>query len=146
MAAAPKIGVVNFPRVLQKFKLIKTEQAALGKRFMPQGKQIIATRKTLLKDVKTLRNTSAIKISKRKELAKVALFDQQKLRNMQVNLQRELLAAQNKSLVKILSRVKKAIAVVAKREKFDLILTQSGVAYYPNQIDVTKLVIAQLSK
>jgi len=141
-AAELKIGVVNVAKLLvpkeeQLRKMMEREFSGREKKLMAKGKEIERMEEKLSTDAEVMSATERSKMEKdimsKKREAKA---EADELRE-DVNLKK------NEEIVRIQKEIFEAIKLVAKEEKYDMLLTD-GVAYYGEEFDATDKVEGKL--
>lgn len=145
-AAALKIGFVNVHDIMAKAPQAAAARAQLNKEFGAREKSLTAQRDAIQKQETDLKRNGAVmsaseKNAKQKALgAKINAFnrDMSTFRN-DFNMKR------NQLLQGLQKRIYDAIVKVAKSGGYDMVLS-NGVVYADNKVDLTKQVLAELSK
>ncbi len=144
-AADTKIGVINMQGLLQKLPQMKKIGDDLKKQFGDKQKQLVDAQDSFKKDADKFRRDGAVMSDKDKQAAEDKLFKaQQDLQTMQMDLQRDYMAAQNKQVDTLMSSIKAVVEKIATQEKFDLILVNASVAYANKDMDITTKVSKEL--
>lgn len=144
-SAGVKIGFVNTDQVFREAAPALSAQKKLEKEFAPREKQL----QKMAQKAKALQSDlekNGITMSESKRRAK-----ERALANLNLEFQRsqrefreDLNLRRNEELSLVQDLANKAIAVVARREKYDLILQQA--VYISPRIDITKKVIKEMAK
>lgn len=146
-AANLKVGVLDVQKVMQQIPQVTAMQKKLKKQFSPQTKKITTTQNQLRADLtKFNKNRLVMKDSDKKALKKKIIKGQDDLRNLQINFQQQLMAAQRKAMQSILNDVEGAVNSIAKSENLDLVLTKASIAYNDDNMDITNQVVKKLKK
>jgi outer membrane protein len=144
-AADTKIGVINMQDLLQKLPQMKKIGEDLKKQFDGKQKQFVSAQDTFKKDADKFRRDSAVMSDKDKQAAEDKLFKQQQdLQNMQMDLQKDYMAAQNKQVDALMNTIKTSVEKIAAQENFDLVLINASVAYAKKDMDITAQVAKEL--
>lgn len=140
-------GVVDVNRLLASIPQVKAIQDDIKNKFDARSKEVIDLQKSFLDNIKTYRQTSD---SMEKEVLKKEqqkLVDEnKKLEEMQVNFQRDLVAAQNEALRPVLKQIDDIVHRIAKEHNFDMIIAKTSTLYYNSQFEITDQVIAEMAK
>jgi outer membrane protein len=144
-AAEAKTGVINMQDLLQKLPQMKKIGEELKSQFGDKQKQLVSAQETFKKDAEKFRRDSAVMSDKDKQAAEDKLYKQQQdLQNMQSELQRDYMAAQNKQLDELMNTIKGVVEKVAAKNNFDLILVNSSVLYANKSMDLTEQVAKEM--
>lgn len=142
-----KIGVVDVRQVLQKSPQVAQMQAKLQQEFGARDKQIQQAQQQLQANVEKLnRDGSVMSANDRNALIKSTQTEQQNLRSMQMEFQKDVYAKQNAAMQTILGQVQEVVTKVAKEKGLTLVLSKEAVAYANNDTDITSEVISQVDK
>lgn len=145
-AASIKIGFVNVPRVLEKAPQAEKAKKDLEKEFMPRDKRLLAEKKKIKKLQDKLQRDAAVMSGDEKlKLERDILSKSRDIKRTQNEFREDFNIRRNEELGKLQKKVYEAIKRLAKKEKFDLLLTE-GVVYASSSVDVTKKVQDQLAK
>jgi len=139
-----KIGFVNIPAVLEKAPQAEKAKKRLEMEFSPRDKQLLAQQKEIQsKEERMARDGTVMSESERNNLEKEILNKKRDAKRSQQEFSEDFNARRNEELGKLQSRIVEAIRLIAKDQKFDLLLTD-GVIYASEQIDVTSQVQQKL--
>lgn len=146
-AAEVKLGYASPNQILQKLPQTKLVFKKISDEFKDRQDQLMALQKEIQtlqekgqKEATTMAESEAIKLKRQIEskYAKLKLGDQ--------NLKEDVKARQNQELIKLKSRIYKAIQAVGKRDHYDLILPISALMFAgENVTDVSSEVIKSLT-
>jgi outer membrane protein len=145
--AAQKIGVVNVQGIFQAMPQAATIQESIGAQFKDKTEEV----SRLEKDIKyylekNQRDAATMSAKEKTELEGkiIALREEYtaKAQPLQQEIQNRLKEEQNK----LLGLIKQGIDSVAAKGKYDVILNANSVAYINPELDVSKLVLEQVSK
>ena len=145
-AANLKVGVYDFLKVWQADPEVVQMQNQLKNRFRAKRQEILAARKALNQNVKTLNAKSAVAAADSKKLQNNIVMSGQKLRAMQINFKRNFIRSRNEAANKILLHIRDVIAKIAKAKGLNLVITQANLAYSDNSLDITHAIIKDLKK
>lgn len=144
-AMALNIGVVDMQKVMQNAPQVKAMQNKLKSEFGPQEQKLQALQKQLQADVEKFeKNSSIMKDSDKKALAKKIAAEQKDLQNRQNDFRTKVLTAQNEAMQKIFGQIQKIVNGIASDQKLNLILTKTSTVYSDDDMDVTDQVIKKL--
>lgn len=143
-AANSKIGVFNLQTVLQNTPQLVSIQEKLRKQFSARNDETIADGRKLLADIAELRKMPITQTSARNALQVKIINEDSALRAKRTLLQRDLLVARNKSLVTMMAKIRAKASVVAQKKGFDIVFTNTNIAYSTNRIDITQDLIKAL--
>ena len=144
-AAEGKIGVVDLQKIMQTSSQMKIIQQKLEKEFKPRRDKLVAMEDNLKKEVEKLKRDSAIlSLSQKKEREKKIVSAQQTFEREGQQYQQELSTAHNDAMEELYGKIRKAIAKVAEREKYDLILQNDAAPYNVAKLDITDLIIKEI--
>lgn len=142
-----KIGVVDVQEMMQKIPQVTAMQKQLQSKFKPQTKKITAMQRQLQADLtKFNKNRSVMKNTDKKKMQKKIVDEQNKLRTIQIDFQKQAMNAQKKAMQSILSDVEAAVKKIAKDQNLNLVLTKASIAYNDDDMDITDKVIKELKK
>ncbi len=137
-----KIAIVRGDVLFKKSTAGKKAAKKLQAEFAARKKQIRAKQKKLASLSKGLRGATGDKaLKKRSEFIKL----QQSLKLDQISYIRDMRIRQTQELKKIQKKAEKIIRAIAKKEKYDMVLTQ-GIVYNNKAVDITNKVVSALDK
>ena len=112
--------------------------------FKSRESELIAKQKRLkeLED-KLKKDGDAMSDSERSRLKKDILSRRRKLNNDKAAFRDDLNLAKSEALNKVRKKVLETIKVIARNEKYDLILTDD-IVHYSDKVDITKKVLSKL--
>lgn len=140
-----KVGVVDLQKIVQTSSQIQTIQKGLEQKFRTRHDALMNTEKELKAKIEAFKRDAAVMnptVKKETERAIVAM--QQKFEMDGQQYQRELSTAHNEAMEDFYTKVRAAIATVAKNEQFDLVLQKDAAPFSTEKLDVTKQVIAAI--
>lgn len=139
------IGVLNMQELLQKLPQMKKIGEDLKKQFGDKQKNLVSAQDSFKKDAEKFKRDNAVMSDKDKQAAEDKLFKQQQdLQTMQMDLQRDYMAAQNKQVDGLMNKIKETVEKVATQEKFDLVLVNASIAYSKKDMDLTSKVLKEM--
>lgn len=146
-AADLKVGVIDLKKILTDAPQVAAMRSKLQTQFDPRNKEIVALQNTLQTDMdKYNKDSSVMKEPEKKALQDKVMAQQKKLRDMQTEFQKNLLAAEDQSMQEISKQVQTAVDSIAKSKGFDLVLAKGAVAYNNPSFEVTTEVLDILKK
>ncbi len=142
--AEQKIAFVNQAKLLQKAPQAESARNKLQKEFAKRDKSLVSLQKKIQKNTEKLQKDAAILSSQEltKLKRKITLL-RRDLERDKAAFKEDLSIRQNEELIKLQQSVLKSIQTIAKRGKYDLIVSE-GVIYASKQIDITDKILAQL--
>ncbi len=144
-AAFAKVAVFDFNKILKNSPLAQAANKRLKKQFAEREKTIIQLRKKVREKENKL-SSDGVTMT-RDKIRKIELNirkDKRKIKRLQEDLREDVTIRRNSELRKLHAKVKKAVASVAKKGKYTLVLVSNGVFYYDQTVDITKKVIAEM--
>lgn len=140
------IGIMNLQEVIQQSPQLVSIKSKLKKQFDSKEQSITSAQKSLQTEItKMHKDASVMKPAERKALQEKIAKNQQQLQTMQLSFQQEYVAARDKELAGLFKEVKAVVDGIAKKQNFDLILTNEPVAYADDGLDITKEVVSALN-
>lgn len=144
-AEETRIGVLNMQDLLQKLPQMKKIGDDLKKQFGDKQKNLVSAQESFKKDADKFKRDSTVLSDKDKQAAEDKLFKQQQdLQTMQMELQRDYMAAQNKRVDGLMENIKGVVEEVATEQKLGLVLVNASVAYAKKEMDITTQVLAKM--
>ena len=144
-ADAVKIGVVDLQKIIQTSPKIQSIQQGLEQRFRPRRDTLMATEKDLKAKIDSFKKDSVVmSATQRKDKEREIVAMQQKFELDGQKYQQELSSAHNEAMEDFYTKVRSAIAVVAKKDSYSMILQKDAVPFSTEMMDVTKQVIAEI--
>ena len=140
-----KIGFVNIPAVLEKAPQAEKAKKRLEQKFSPRDKQLVAQQKEIQgMEEKLTRNSSVMSDSEKANLEKDIMNKKRDAKRSQQEFSEDFNASRNEELGKLQRRIVEAVREIAKKEEYDLLLTES-VIYAKPEFDITAQVQQKLS-
>lgn len=145
-AAEMKIGFVNAARVLEEAPQADAARDQLEKEFSPRDKALVKTQKQVrdLED-KLARDGAIMSESERRKLEREVISQKRDLKRSQDEFREDLNIRRNEAFDKLRRRVFEVITDIAKKEKYDLIVSD-GVVYANDRIDITAKIVNRLKQ
>ncbi len=146
VAADLKIGFVNAAKVLEQAPQADAARAALEKEFSPRDKSLLKSQKDIRKSEDRLSRDGAIMSEpERRKLERDIVSRKRDIKREQEEFREDLNIRRNESFDKLRRRVYEVIVDIAKKEKYDLVVSD-GVVYADNRIDITNKVVGRLKQ
>lgn len=144
-ADGAKIGVVDLQKIMQTAPQMKTIQERLEKEFKPRRDKLVAMEEGLKTDMETFKRDSAIMSPvKKKDMEKKIVGAQQQFERDGQQYQQELSTAHNEAMEEFYSKIRTAIAKIAEREKYDVVLQKDAAPFSSDKLDVTPQVMKEI--
>ncbi len=144
--AGQKIAFVNQARLLEKAPQAESARNKLQKEFSKRDKSLVKLQKQIKGSATKLQKDAAIlSASELNKLKRKITLLRRDLERDRSAFKEDLSIRQNEELVKLQKAVITSIQTIAKKEKYDLIISD-GVIYASKQIDITDKILAQLKQ
>ncbi|MGC1181767.1 OmpH family outer membrane protein [Legionella sp.] len=145
-ADAVKIGVVDLQKIMQTSSQMKDIQQKLENEFKPRRDKLIQMESSLKADMeKFKRDGSVMSANQKKDLEKKIINAQQQFERDGQQYQQELSTANNEAMEGLYSKVRVAIAKVAKDDKYDLIVQKDAAPFNAETLEITDKVIKTIN-
>ncbi len=142
--AEQKIAFVNQARLLQKAPQAESARNKLQKEFAKRDKALVKLQNKIINKEKKLKKDAAILSSDElNKLKRKIILLRRDLERDKLAFKEDVSIRQNEELVKLQKSVLDSIQIIAKKEKYDLILSD-GVIYVSETIDITEKILIQL--
>ena len=142
-----KIGVIDLQQLLGNLPQMKQISDSMKTQFGDREKQITTIQAAFKQGADNFRKNSSVMSDKDKQTQGQKLMQQeQSLQQMQASFQQDYMAAQNKQVNVLLEQIKAVVNKIATRDKYNLILVNSSVAYSDPNLDVTQAVLTEMKK
>jgi len=146
-SAGARLAYVDIKAAILKSQIKKDADKRLTIEFGKTEQKIIKDKKKLKELAEKLKKTGAGKVDDTTfKLQAEYVKLKRKLKAESFSFTKNVRAKQIKEQKKIKSKVMKAIAQVAKKENFDVVLAKKVVIYNSEQADITKKVTALMDK
>lgn len=147
VSAGPmRIAVVDFRQIMQQSEDAKKAVEKLKKEFQDRENKIREAEAAIeKKQAKLKRDAAVMPAADQKKLEADILADQREVRRMEEDYQQDLTAAQDQALQQLLVEINKAIAKVAQKGQYDIVLEKNRVPYVSSKLDVTEQIIKELN-
>lgn len=144
-AEGAKIGVVDLQKIMQTAPQMKAIQERLEKEFKPRRDKLVAMEESLKKDMEAFKRDSAVMSpAKRKDTEKKVVAAQQQFERDGQQYQQELSTAHNESMEEFYGKIRTAIAKIAEREQYDVVLQKDAAPFSSDKLDVTPQVMKEI--
>lgn len=141
-----KVGVVNIPKLMEQSPQAQSASRVLEKRFAPREAELTDQREAIRKLEEQLeRDGDVMAASKRADLEKEIRDRSRDFKRSSDDFKEDLNIARNEELAKLQRQVLQAIVEISKKEKYDLVLTDS-VIYASQRVDFTGKVLEKLQE
>lgn len=145
IADGAKIGVVDLQKIMQTAPQMKAIQERLEKEFKPRRDKLVAMEESLKNDMEAFKRDSAVMSqTKRKETEKKVVAMQQQFERDGQQYQQELSTAHNEAMEEFYGKIRTAIAKIAEREKYDVVLQKDAAPFSSDKLDVTTEVMKEI--
>ncbi|MCC2667392.1 MAG: outer membrane protein OmpH [Gammaproteobacteria bacterium] len=133
-----KIGVVDLQKIMQTSAQMKNIQEKLEKEFKPRREKLMAVETGLKSDMEQFKRDGAIlSATQKKDLEKKIIATQQQFERDGQQYQQELSTAHNEAMEGLYTKVRAAIAKIAKDEEYDIIIQKDAAPFSTATFDVT---------
>lgn len=145
-AAGLKVGYVNVVRVIEQAPQAKSALKRLEAEFAPRDKKLVEMRARIKRlEAELEQNMLAMKSAERRAKERELLTLKRDLRRATQEFREDYNLRRNEELAALQKLVYKTIVNIAKARHFDLILHE-GTVYASDKIDITDLVLKDLSR
>jgi outer membrane protein len=138
---APKIGVVNVPRLLEESPQAKSAMQALQEEFSPRQREMAAQQKELKAKEEKLQRDGAV--NERRNAEKELRDGQRDLARKQNEYIEDLNVRRNEELGKLQRSLLQEVQNYARQSGYDLVVGD-GVLYVNESLDITPQVLSAL--
>ena len=144
VAADLKIGYVDVAKVFEKSPQMAAANKKMSAEFKSRESGLIAKQKRLKElEEKLKKDGGAMSDGERSRLKKDILTRRRKLNNDKAAFRDDLNLAKSDALNKVRKKILETIRGIAKKEKYDLVLTDD-IVHYSSKVDITKKVLSAL--
>ncbi len=145
-AQADNIAFINVARVMQEAPQAAAARERLQEEFSGRNDKLLEAQEQIGKLEKRLRDSGAkMEPARRRRLEREIASRKRRLRTRTEDFQSEFSDRRNEELADIQKMVSKVISDVAKKRKFDLVMSEP-VLYASDRIDMTDTIIEMLEK
>ena len=139
-----KVGAVNAAMILEKAPQAEQARKQLEKEFAPRDKKLVNLQKEIkANDDKLVRDGAVMSESARVKMEREIVSQKRELKRKQDEFREDFNIRRNEEFGKLQKRIYEAIVSHAKKEKYDLIISD-GVIYASDTVDITNQVLARL--
>lgn len=143
-AADLKIGVVSVERILTEAPQVDAVNTSMLERFGPQRDQLQKAEKEITKMQENFqRNELVMTEDKLNDLKREIITKIQRLKQTEAQLTQEVGTVRNQELAVLQQQVRGIIDDIAKKGKYDLVLSE-GVAFVSPKLDITDKVLDKM--
>ena len=143
--AEPKIGYVNFGRLMESSKQGQAVRKALESEFSSRDKQLSASRDAILKMEEQLKNDGSIMSeANRVKLEREILSKKRDHNRLRDEYREDINIRRNEEIGALQKTVYEVIKKYSQQQKYDLVLTQP-VLYASPAVDITEQILQQLN-
>ena len=145
-SAEVRVAYVNVAKLLQDSPQAAAASAKLEQDFAPREREIVATQKDIrqLED-RLLRDAAGITDIERSSLELEVRTRKRELKRQQDEFREDLSLRKNQELAAIQRLVIEAVQALARRDSYDLVLTE-GVVFASGRVDITDKVLERLNQ
>lgn len=144
-ADGAKIGVVDLQKIMQTAPQMKAIQEKLEGTFKPRRDKLVAMEESLKADMEAFKKNSVVMSqAKKKEMEKKIVTAQQQFERDGQQYQQELSTAHNEAMEEFYGKIRTAIAKIAEREKYDVVLQKDAAPFSSDKLDVTTQVMKEI--
>jgi outer membrane protein len=141
-----KIGVVNPTRVLDAAPQVQQAENRLKQEFEPRKQRIVNTQDEVKRMEDRFRKNEGIMSEQQlSDLRRDILAKERELKREQDEFREDYNLRRNEELDKLQKKIYKAIESLAKRENYDLIISD-GVIVASERVDITGKVLSELER
>lgn len=142
--AQMKLGFVNVNKILDDAPQAKAASKRIEKEFAPRDRSIISQQKELRSmEDKLVKNAAVMSASERQRQDSEIRALRREIRRLRDEFREDLNLRRSQELSKLQTKVIQVIQALAKKENYDLILSD-GVIYAGKRVDITGTVIERL--
>lgn len=143
-AAQVKVGFVDVAKVLDQAPQAEAARDRIEREFAPRDRELLAQQKEVrsLED-RLVKNAAVMSATERQRQEGDIRTLKRELRRSQEEFREDLNLRRSQELSKLQQKVGEVIQVMAKADKYDLIVTD-GVVYASTKVDITAQVLKRL--
>jgi len=142
-----KIGFVDQVKLLESASQVKSAQSKIESEFAPREKELVAMQREIKKLEDDLsRDAAVMSESERTKLERKVLAKRRDLKRSTDEFRDDLNIRRNEVLGKLQKEMSQAIDSLAQEQKYDLIMSQQGVVFSSDKVDITDSVLKKLKK
>ncbi len=145
-SAALKIGFVNAIKVMEQAPQVGKANLRLEREFAPRQRKLVAASKSIKNmESRLKRSGSTMSQVQARRLERNIRDKKREFRRQQEEFREDYNIRRNEELEKIQKIITKVIQQLAKRERYDFILSD-GVVWASKRVDITKTVLNKLRR
>ena len=146
LAADFKVGFVDASKVLEQAPQAEDARVRLEREFAPRDRTLVSTQKEIRRlEDKVVRDGAIMSDKERAGVERELRAKKRELKRQQDEFRDDLNLRRNEELQKLQRKVLDTIHTLAKRDKYDLIVSD-GVIFASKRVDVTAKVVELLNK
>lgn len=143
-AAEYKVGFVNVAQVLEKAPQADDARSRLEKEFAPRDRELVSLQKTIRKlEDKLVRDSAVMSDSEQSRVEREVRAKKRELKRQQDEFREDLNLRRNQELGKLQRNVLEAIQALAKKDNYDLIVSD-GVIFASSRVEITDQIVDKL--
>lgn len=141
-----KIGVVDFRTIVATSPQAKEIGDKLKQEFKSREDQILQAEKGLKdKSEKLQRNGAIMSESEKTKLEREVMASQRDLQRLQYEFREDTSLRQREEMQKFMEKIQAVIQVIAKEQKYDLVIQSDVMPYVGKNIDITEHVLKKMA-
>lgn len=142
-----KIGFVEMTSLMESAPQAKQATEQIEAEFEPRNKELVGIQKRIKGlEEKLARDGAVMSEEERAKQDRDIRSQKRELQRMQEEFREDLNIRRNEEISKLQRNLLSAIETLAKEEKYDLILYESGAMFRSERIDITKKVLERLKQ
>lgn len=143
-AYSEKIGFVDLPKLMEKAPQVEQANKALKKEFSSRDTKLASERDAIVRLEKKLQKDGAVMSeSKRTSMERDIVRRKRDFNRSKEELAEDINLRRSEELSKLQKNIYEVIVALAKKESYDLIVTQ-GAVYASPKVDITNKVLSRL--
>lgn len=145
LAASVNVGMVDIQKIFKTSPQVQKINKDLDSQFSDRKQSLQKMAKDLKASIGKLQKNQTVMSSDNANKLKQSIVKQESaFRTKQAQFQQALFAAQNKAMKSFMDKVHAAAKAVAVQKKLDLVLSNNGVLYNRDNIDITSDILEVL--
>ncbi len=142
-----KLAVVDMQVVLQKAPQIAKINDALTRQFKGRQDSIVKEQNELRKEAENLqKNAAVMKAADRSALENKLMTDENKVKSMVADFQKDLSKQQSESLHNFSQQLDRVVSKVAAQSGYDLVIQKGSTLFAKNNLDITPQILDALKR
>jgi len=143
-AAEVKVGFVNVAKVLELAPQAEAARDRIEKEFAPKDRELLEQQKDVRnQEDRLVKNAAVLSEAERQRNEVDIRATKRELRRAQDEFREDLNLRRSEELSKLQKKVTEVIQILAKAEKYDLIISD-GVIFASKRVDITEMVLERL--